>query len=66
MTGQIEMVQQSEYELTNVEVDFKGLIDNSGYHVHIVSFSLHCLLKYLNLFKCIFVLLETRRRLKEI
>lgn len=33
----MEMVQQSEYDLTNVEVDFKGLDKNSGYHVHIVS-----------------------------
>lgn len=29
------MLQQSEYDLTNVEVEFKGLIANSGYHVHI-------------------------------
>lgn len=35
MKGKLEMVQQSEYDLTNVEVDFKGLIANSGYHVHI-------------------------------
>ncbi|XP_055533520.1 uncharacterized protein LOC129723361 [Wyeomyia smithii] len=33
--GKLEMVQQSEYELTNTEVDFKGLIANSGYHVHV-------------------------------
>lgn len=31
------MFQQSEYDLTNVEVQLKGLIENSGYHVHIVS-----------------------------
>lgn len=30
------MFQQSEYEITNVEVHFKGLMANSGYHVHIV------------------------------
>lgn len=30
------MFQQSEYDLTNVEVHFKELNDNSGYHVHIV------------------------------
>lgn len=35
--GKLEMVQQSEYDLTNVEVDFKGLIENSGYHIHVVS-----------------------------
>ncbi|XP_038105826.1 uncharacterized protein LOC6051326 [Culex quinquefasciatus] len=33
--GKLEMLQQSEYDLTNVEVEFKGLIANSGYHVHI-------------------------------
>lgn len=33
--GKLEMLQQSEYELTNVDVNFKGLNDNSGYHVHI-------------------------------
>uniref|UniRef100_A0A182IXP5 Superoxide dismutase copper/zinc binding domain-containing protein n=1 Tax=Anopheles atroparvus TaxID=41427 RepID=A0A182IXP5_ANOAO len=33
--GKLEMIQQSEYDLTNVEVDFKGLDKNSGYHVHI-------------------------------
>lgn len=35
MKGKLEMLQQSEYELTNVEVNLKGLMDNSGYHVHI-------------------------------
>lgn len=35
--GKLEMRQQSEYELTNVEVNLKGLVDNSGYHVHITS-----------------------------
>lgn len=38
MTGKLEMFEQSEYDLTNVEVHFKGLEDNSGYHVHIVRF----------------------------
>lgn len=33
--GKIEMLQQSEYELTNVDVNIKGLLDNSGYHIHI-------------------------------
>lgn len=37
LTGRLEMTQQSEYDLTNVEVGFKGLVENSGYHVHIVS-----------------------------
>uniref|UniRef100_A0A182R615 Superoxide dismutase copper/zinc binding domain-containing protein n=1 Tax=Anopheles funestus TaxID=62324 RepID=A0A182R615_ANOFN len=33
--GKLELVQQSEYDLTNAEVDFKGLDRNSGYHVHV-------------------------------
>uniref|UniRef100_A0A182WSI4 Superoxide dismutase copper/zinc binding domain-containing protein n=1 Tax=Anopheles quadriannulatus TaxID=34691 RepID=A0A182WSI4_ANOQN len=33
--GKLELVQQSEYDLTNAEVDFKGLDQNSGYHVHV-------------------------------
>lgn len=35
--GKVEMIQQSEYEVTNVEVNLKGLKDNSGYHVHVAS-----------------------------
>lgn len=37
VSGELEMFQQSEYDLTNVELEFKGLNENSGYHVHIVS-----------------------------
>lgn len=37
LAGKLEMFQQSEYDLTNVEVHFKELNDNSGYHVHVVS-----------------------------
>lgn len=37
VTGKLEITQQSEYELSNVEVVFKGLDETSGYHVHIVS-----------------------------
>lgn len=36
--GKIEFHQQTEYDVTNVEVDLEGLLDNSGYHVHIVCF----------------------------
>ncbi|XP_037029000.1 uncharacterized protein LOC119069178 isoform X1 [Bradysia coprophila] len=35
LAGKLEMFQQSEYDLTNVEVHFKELKDNSGYHVHV-------------------------------
>lgn len=34
--GNIEFYQQTEYDITNVEVDLEGLYQNSGYHVHIV------------------------------
>lgn len=33
--GKLELFQQSEYEVTNVEVQFKGLLATSGYHVHV-------------------------------
>lgn len=33
--GKIEMTQQSEYEVTNVEVNLKGLVETSGYHIHV-------------------------------
>lgn len=35
--GKVEVTQQSEYEISNVEVQFKGLEQNSGYHIHMVS-----------------------------
>lgn len=34
ITGKLEMFQQSEYDVTDVEVGLKGLVANSGYHVH--------------------------------
>lgn len=37
MSGKVEIIQQSEYDISNVEVMFKGLSHNSGYHVHVVS-----------------------------
>lgn len=39
--GKVEFYQQTEYDITNVEVDIEGLEDASGYHVHIVSPSEH-------------------------
>ncbi|XP_025833804.1 uncharacterized protein LOC108743229 [Agrilus planipennis] len=33
--GKLEFYQQTEFEITNVEVDIEGLEDTSGYHVHI-------------------------------
>lgn len=36
VTGKVEIVQQSEYDLSNAEVELKGLNKNSGYHIHMV------------------------------
>lgn len=36
--GKVEIIQQSEYDVSNVEVEFRGLIDNSGYHIHMVNY----------------------------
>lgn len=33
--GKLEFAQQSEYEITNIDVQLKGLLENSGYHVHV-------------------------------
>ena len=38
VTGKMEFLVQSEYDLTNVEISLKGLSDNGGYGVHVVSF----------------------------
>lgn len=35
--GKIEIFQQSEYEITNLEVEMKGLQKLYGYHVHLVK-----------------------------
>lgn len=35
--GKLELYQQSEYEITNVDVHFQGLNETSGYHVHEAS-----------------------------
>lgn len=35
--GKIEFFQQTEYDVTDIEIDVEGLNDNSGYHVHMVS-----------------------------
>lgn len=36
--GKLEFIQQSEYDLTNVEVNLEGLSKlSSGYHIHMVG-----------------------------
>ncbi|EDW39378.1 GL14064 [Drosophila persimilis] len=34
VSGRVEITQQSEYDVSNVEVQLKGLQDNGGYHIH--------------------------------
>ncbi|XP_017091861.2 uncharacterized protein Rsod [Drosophila bipectinata] len=34
VSGRVEITQQSEYDISNVEVQLKGLNDNTGYHIH--------------------------------
>ena len=36
LSGKVEIIQQSEYDVSDVEVVLKGLNKNSGYHVHMV------------------------------
>lgn len=40
VSGRMEITQQSEYDISNVEVQLKGLQDNGGYHIHRVRLSL--------------------------
>jgi hypothetical protein len=37
--GKIEFFQQTEYDVTDIEIELEGLNGNSGYHVHMVSIS---------------------------
>lgn len=41
VNGKVEITQQSEYDMSNIEVQFKGLNENSGYHIHMVSVILY-------------------------
>jgi len=34
VSGRVEITQQSEYDVSNVEVQLKGLQDNTGYYIH--------------------------------
>ncbi|XP_014088313.2 uncharacterized protein Rsod [Bactrocera oleae] len=34
VSGRLEITQQSEYDISNIEVQLKGLSENSGYHIH--------------------------------
>lgn len=48
MKGKIEFIQQTEYDITDVEVSLEGLQEASGYHVHIVSYTMIIRVKVLN------------------
>lgn len=37
VSGKIEFLQQTKYDITNIEVSVEGLVGASGYHVHLVS-----------------------------
>lgn len=37
MKGKMEFIQQSEYDVTNVQVSLDGLEDVKNYKIHIVS-----------------------------
>lgn len=37
VSGKVEITQQSEYDISNIEVQLKGLKENSGYHIHMVN-----------------------------
>ena len=40
VSGKVEITQQSEYDISNIEVQFKGLKETSGYHIHMVKYGL--------------------------
>lgn len=35
LRGKLEFFQQSEYDITNIDVNLKGLMEASGYHIHL-------------------------------
>lgn len=35
--GKLELYQQSEYDITNIDIHIKGLNETSGYHIHEAS-----------------------------
>uniref|UniRef100_A0A8D8WQN7 Superoxide dismutase copper/zinc binding domain-containing protein n=1 Tax=Cacopsylla melanoneura TaxID=428564 RepID=A0A8D8WQN7_9HEMI len=37
LKGKVEFFQESEYDFVDIELDFQGLSDNSGYHIHMTS-----------------------------
>lgn len=41
MKGKIEFFQQTEYDVTDIEIALEGLNDNSGYHIHMTPVEGH-------------------------
>lgn len=37
LRGKLEFFQQSEYDITNIDVNLKGLMEASGYNIHLAS-----------------------------
>lgn len=37
VSGKIEFLQQTKYDITNIEVSVEGLVGASGYHIHLVG-----------------------------
>lgn len=37
VSGEIEFLQQTKYDVTNIKVSVEGLVDAGGYHIHLVS-----------------------------
>lgn len=34
MKGKMEFYQQTEYDITDIEIDFEGLSETSAFHIH--------------------------------
>ena len=37
VSGKFEFLQQTKYDITNIDVSVEGLVSAKGYHIHIVS-----------------------------
>lgn len=36
VSGKFEFLQQTKYDITNIDITIEGLVDAKGYHIHIV------------------------------
>lgn len=37
VSGKFEFLQQTKYDVTNIDISIEGLVDTRGYHIHMVS-----------------------------